>query len=109
MTAPREARSDRGATIVILHIPGCPLLVRLRDVVHDALARGGVRAVVEEIERPCASPTLLINGTDVTGRPPAAQPCCRLDIPTAQQILAALARPGPGPGSLPSPAAPGQP
>jgi hypothetical protein len=38
------------------------------------------------------SPTVLVNGTDNTGRAPAqtSTKACRLDVPTRDQILAAL-------------------
>jgi hypothetical protein len=41
---------------------------------------------------PYASTTLLVNGFDVTGhpRPPGGQTACRADLPTEEQILAAL-------------------
>ena len=44
----------------------------------------------EEIEGPYPSPTLLIDGIDVTGRDPGTEPCCRLDLPTEEDILMAL-------------------
>ncbi|MDA8069181.1 hypothetical protein [Conexibacter sp. DBS9H8] len=46
---------------------------------------------IEEVEGPYPSPTLLVGGIDVTGRTPAAGPSCRLDLPTEEQIVAALA------------------
>jgi hypothetical protein len=49
-----------------------------------------VSATVEEIEGPYPSPTLLINGADVSGRRAEVAPSCRLDVPGAGQILAAL-------------------
>jgi hypothetical protein len=46
---------------------------------------------VEDLEGPYPSPTLLIDGTDVTGKSSRDGPACRLDLPTEEQILAALA------------------
>jgi hypothetical protein len=48
--------------------------------------------VVEELVGDYTSPTLLVNGFDVTGhpRPPGGQTACRADLPTEEQILAAL-------------------
>jgi hypothetical protein len=78
------------ARIQILRSPGCPLAGRLRGLVEWCVARSGVSATVEEIEGPYPSPTLLINGADVSGRRAEVAPSCRLDVPGAGQILAAL-------------------
>jgi hypothetical protein len=45
---------------------------------------------VQELEGAFASPTLLVDGVDVTGRPAVSEPSCRLDLPTREQILAAF-------------------
>jgi hypothetical protein len=47
---------------------------------------------VEELVGDYHSPTLLVNGFDVTGEPPAAegQAACRLDLPNEEQVLAAI-------------------
>ena len=47
---------------------------------------------VEEIVGEFASPTVLVNGHDVTGHIPAAHGSCRLDVPTEDQVIAALMR-----------------
>lgn len=78
--------------IQLLYLPGCPLVDRVRTTLRESLAAIGSRANVEESERPCASPTLLVNGVDVTGRTPPQGTSCRLDLPTHDQIVAALAR-----------------
>jgi hypothetical protein len=82
--------------IQILHVPDCPLVGRVRETVRQALARRNLHAEVVELVGAYPSPTLLIDGHDVTGRPAPAdqQACaaCRLDLPTDQQVLAALAR-----------------
>jgi hypothetical protein len=48
--------------------------------------------VVEELAGDYDSPTLLVNGVDVTGHPraPEGHMSCRLDLPSEEQILAAL-------------------
>jgi hypothetical protein len=78
------------ARIEILRVPDCPLVGRVRETVDRALARVRVHAEVQELVGEYASPTLLIDGLDVTGRRPAAGACCRLDLPTEAQVLAAL-------------------
>ncbi|MGH2719100.1 MAG: alkylmercury lyase [Actinomycetota bacterium] len=84
---------DRAATpiqVQIVRVPDCPLVERLRAFLDRCLSRTGMTAIVEEIEGPYPSPTLLINGADVTGRPRGFEASCRLDLPTQHQILAAL-------------------
>jgi len=78
--------------VQLLFVPDCPLIDRLRTTFQDCLARSGARVLIEELEGPYPSPTLLIDGADVTGRELELQPSCRLDLPTEEQILAALAR-----------------
>lgn len=78
--------------IQILHVPDCPNLSELRRRVQQSVAHLGVSAVVGEIEGPYPSPTLLVNGEDVTGHPVSSDPSCRLDTPTHGQITAAITR-----------------
>jgi hypothetical protein len=95
------------ARIQILRLPDCPLAGRLRSLVERCVARSGVSATLEEVQGPFPSPTLLINGADVTGRRAAsgagagAALSCRLDVPGEGQILAALQRHDWGPRSCP--------
>ena len=81
--------------VQILHVPDCPLVEDLRAILRRTLARSGTAVEVEDLEGPYPSPTLLIDGTDVTGRSFIDGPACRLDLPTEEQILAALAPPPP--------------
>ena len=76
--------------VQILHLPNCPLVEHLRALVRHALAHCDLHAAIEEIEGAYPSPTLLINGTDVTGRVPRAGLACRLDLPSEEQIVTAL-------------------
>lgn len=78
--------------IQLLHVADCPNLGALRRQVEHTVAQLGVSVVIEEVEGPYPSPTLLVNGDDVTGRPPASDPSCRLDTPTYEQITAAITR-----------------
>ena len=95
--------------IQLLHVPGCPNLGELRRRVDQTVAQLGVRVVLDEVEGPYHSPTLLVNGDDVTGRALGSHPSCRLDTPTDQQITAAITRiaaktkPIPSPSTAPSP------
>jgi hypothetical protein len=91
---PRAWRARPGGPspvrIQILRVPGCPLAGPLRGLVDRCVAGTGLSAAVEEVEGPFRSPTLLINGIDVTGRAAGRGPSCRLDLPGGDQILAAL-------------------
>jgi hypothetical protein len=77
--------------IELLYVPGCPLRDRVRAAVEECLADMGVRSVIEEREGAYPSPTLLIDGLDViTAGSPDGPPRCRVDLPTREQIQAAL-------------------
>lgn len=76
-------------------MPGCPLVDHVRATLHDTFRQAGLSLPVEELEGPYPSPTLLIDGIDVTGRTATPEASCRLDLPTPQQILDALALPAP--------------
>jgi hypothetical protein len=84
-----ESRITR---IVILQVPGCPMVEGLRETVRRALERCKVRAEIEDLVGDYPSPTLLINGLDVTGSQWADCSVCRLDLPTEDQVIAALVR-----------------
>lgn len=82
----------RPVVVKLLYLPGCPLVNQLRHSLHDCLTRSGASMVMEELEGPYPSPTLLIDGADATGKGLLEQLSCRLDLPTEEQITAALAR-----------------
>ena len=58
----------------------------------SCLEKTQIPVTVEELVGAYNSPTLVVNGFDVTGQPPAAegQTSCRLDLPNEEQILAAI-------------------
>jgi hypothetical protein len=76
--------------IQILHVTHCPLVARVRHDLQECLDGAGVDALIEEVEGPYPSPTLLVGGRDVTERPPGAGPACRLDLPSRDQISRAI-------------------
>jgi hypothetical protein len=93
---------DQTGTVVhiqLLHVPDCPLVEQVRATLRRSLSKTNVGARTEEVGGPYPSPTLLIDGTDVTGRTPAPVSSCRLDLPTEDQLLAALTA-----ASVPEPA-----
>lgn len=91
-SAPEGAGDSPLVRIQILHVPDCPLLGRARALVARCVAESAARVIVEEIEGPYPSPTLLVAGKDATGRGIDDAPSCRLDLPTDEQVLAALAQ-----------------
>jgi hypothetical protein len=81
------------ARIEILQVPGCPLVERVRETARRVLAQSGLRAEIEDLVGDYPSPTLLVDGRDVTGRRLGECSACRLDLPTEDQVLAALLSP----------------
>jgi hypothetical protein len=79
-------------SVQILHVPHCPNVGTLRDLVQQALTALNLSATIEETEGPYPSPTLVINGVNVIPRPDATEASCRLDLPSEAQILDALTR-----------------
>ena len=78
--------------VQLLSVPNCPLVTPLRKVLEKCLAQIPVDITLEELVGDYSSPTLLVNGFDVTGSPRTQDGVmsCRLDTPTEEQILAAL-------------------
>jgi len=76
--------------IQILHVADCPLVVGVRRDLQECLDHYGVDALIEEVEGPYLSPTLLVSGRDVTERSPGVGPACRLDVPSRDQISRAI-------------------
>ena len=74
--------------VQLLYFQGCPNLDAARAAVRDALAAEKLDTPIEEIdvEDPAApeavrgwgSPTILIDGKDVSGHEPSASCACRL-------------------------------
>jgi hypothetical protein len=92
---------DRGSVgpavlIQLLHVPDCPLVDQVRATLRTSMAKTTIPVMIEEIEGPYPSPTLLIDGQDVSGRSAVSAPSCRLDLPTEEQVLAALSSTRPG-------------
>jgi hypothetical protein len=77
--------------VELLHIPGCPHVEEARSLLQECLAELGLAAHVEEREGPYPSPTIRVDGQDVMGAPGQVGAACRLDRPTRERILAALA------------------
>jgi hypothetical protein len=79
--------------IQLLCVPDCPLVVKAKTTLKNALGKApNIATTVEELVGDYSSPTILIEGYDVTGHPQQQKdrPACRLDLPTEEQILDAL-------------------
>ena len=76
--------------VALLHVPGCPHVDAARSLLQSCLTELGIQPPIEELEGDYPSPTILVNGEDVMGRPPSMEASCRLDVPTRERLLAAL-------------------
>jgi hypothetical protein len=76
--------------IELLHVPGCANVERARRLLHSSLSELGIDGEIVEKEGAYPSPTILVNGLDVMGRPEAVGASCRLDVPTRETLVAAL-------------------
>jgi hypothetical protein len=72
--------------------PDCPNAATARAVLTRCLDRLGVAVPVQERVGDYPSPTILIDGVDVMtdARGASGRQACRLDVPTASRVLAAL-------------------
>ncbi|KAH8662786.1 hypothetical protein BGZ61DRAFT_368475 [Ilyonectria robusta] len=73
--------ANNSIKIQLLCVPDCPLVAKVRRTLERCLAETNIDAEVEVLVGEYASPTLLIDGVDVNGQPPApeGQTACRLD------------------------------
>lgn len=80
-----------GRVVQVLQVPECPLVPRLLTLLEQCRAEAAIDLHVEVLVGAYPSPTLVIDGVDVaTGRPASRETCCRLDMPSREQVLAAL-------------------
>lgn len=77
--------------IELLSVPDCPKVGQVRELLRNCLERLGMGENVVERIGDFPSPTILINGVDVMGVPMTTGAACRLDLPSEERILAALA------------------
>ena len=62
----------------------------VRALIHRAFIASGIEGTIEEVVGDHPSPTVLVNGVDVTGRSYESGAACRLDLPTDVQLGDAL-------------------
>lgn len=84
--------SELPLVVQILHVPDCPLLRSARRVVDRAAASLGVHVRIDEVEGAFPSPSVMVDGEDVTATSITGGAQCRLDLPTDHQIRTALLR-----------------
>ncbi|MGI5175337.1 hypothetical protein ACQEVZ_03280 [Dactylosporangium sp. CA-152071] len=81
-------------------VPDCPNLNATRDLLRACLVEAGLPVTVLERVGDYPSPSVLVDGRDVTGADPHGPAACVLRPPTGEQIRAALraaaTRGGPG-------------
>jgi alkylmercury lyase-like protein len=86
-------RIHTGGVIVELRsVPDCPNTAAVRQTLYEVLAELALPREVTELVGDYPSPSVLIDGVDVTGAAVDAAPACRLDLPTAEHIRTALQR-----------------
>lgn len=77
--------------IELRSVPDCPNLAPAQQALHDVLTDLRLPTdTVVETAGDYPSPTILINGADVMGGTGTGPAGCRLDLPTREQIRAAL-------------------
>jgi hypothetical protein len=77
--------------VQVLEVEDCPLVDRLIALIDDCRAEAGRAVEVERLVGEYPSPTLVADGIDVaTGQPVADRAYCRMDLPTREQVVAAL-------------------
>lgn len=79
-------------------VPDCPNLAPARALLTACLAEAGLPVEIVEVVGDYPSPSVLIDGVDVMGDA-GTGPACRLDLPTAAAIHAALRGAEPAPGT----------
>ncbi|MFC9555180.1 alkylmercury lyase [Rhodococcus sp. NPDC056960] len=77
--------------IELLSVPGCPNVAVVRALLYDCLEELGLGTDITEHVGDCTSPTVLLDGVDVTGRAPGCGASCRIDLPTRADLRVALA------------------
>ena len=82
----------RGTRVELLTAPDCPNAEAARSLVAECLAESGLGTTVVERVGRYRSPTILVDGVDVMGTAGSvAGDACRLDVPTRERVLTALA------------------
>lgn len=83
---------SRRVHVEVLHHEGCPLVGPVLELVRECVRELGAEATVVDRVARYPSPTVLVDGRDVMGRPGDGTPvdACRLDVPTRVAVVDAL-------------------
>lgn len=86
------SRTDDEIKIQLLYVAGCPTAIKARGTIYQCVSKLRMPFALEERVGPCNSPTVLVNGFDVTGETLSeeGQASCRLDLPNEEQLSAAI-------------------
>jgi hypothetical protein len=86
--------------VELVYFTGCPNVAPVRELLRRCLTQLGLHneivdvktdaPTVPETYRVFGSPTVLIDGVDVLGKPAGCADACRLQLPTENELLAAL-------------------
>jgi hypothetical protein len=86
--------------VELVYFTGCPNVAPVREVLRRCLTQLGLHneivdvntdaPTVTETYRVFGSPTVLIDGVDVLGKPAGCADACRLQLPTENELLSAL-------------------
>ncbi|MPY79212.1 MAG: alkylmercury lyase [Actinophytocola sp.] len=77
--------------VELITAPECPHADDARSMIADCLAQLDLTAQVIETVGPYPSPTVLVDGEDVMGRPAGRDAnACRLDLPTRERVMDAM-------------------
>ena len=76
--------------VELLYCCDCPNVDAARALLRSCLSELGLELTVVDREVDYPSPTILVDGVDVMGRPESERPGCRLDLPTRARVLEAL-------------------
>ncbi len=77
--------------VEVLYVAGCPHAAEALALVERCAARLGIHVELAAREADVPSPSVLVDGVDVMGAPDGATAVCRLDRPTEERVLGALA------------------
>lgn len=83
---------NRVVRVELRAVPDCPNLDAARELLRACLGEAGLPDEFVERIGAYPSPSVLVDGVDVTGADPDGAACCVLRLPTRNEILAALRR-----------------
>jgi hypothetical protein len=86
-----EAGDQAGVTVEVRYHGGCPHAAAVLALVERCIAQLGLDVEPELREGAYPSPSVVVNGIDVMGAPSTVGAACRLELPSEERVIAALA------------------